>query len=875
MASSHNHHPPLLQPLSDSDSDGGGSSTTSLLRHSDLSESIFKSYFNFSGHSSTNATTADLSKIQSFLTSSSSGALSCLICLERIKPSDPTWSCTSLCFAVFHLFCIQSWSRQASDLAAARAVTRLSVSAEHAAETSLWNCPKCRVEYPKNLIPKIYLCFCGKLENPPSDDPWVLPHSCGEVCGRSLKNDCGHRCLLLCHPGPCPSCPQLVTVSCFCGSHQDVRRCGFKEFSCEARCEKKLDCGVHRCVEICHRGDCPPCRARGVYRCQCGKVKEERECCERVFQCGDPCEKKLSCGKHVCEKGCHSGECGGCPLQGKRTCPCGKRVYEGMPCDAPLQVCGATCEKTLPCGYHRCHERCHRGQCMETCRIVVKKSCRCGSLRKDVPCYQDLTCERKCQTLRDCGKHPCKRRCCDGDCPPCSEICGRRLRCRNHKCQSPCHRGPCAPCPIMVTIACACGETHFEVPCGTEMDQKPPKCRKQCPIQPLCRHASISKPHKCHYGACPPCRLPCAEEYQCGHACKLRCHGARPPPKPEFTLKPKKKKIIQQSESVPGTPCPPCPELEWRPCVGQHIGAERMMVCSNKSQFSCDNLCGNPLPCGNHYCTKTCHALKNRSSMNQSPISEACEACSLSCQKERKPKCQHHCPRRCHPGDCPPCKVLIKRSCHCGAMVHAFECIYYNSLSARDQETARSCGGPCHRKMPNCTHLCPETCHPGECPNPEKCSKKVTARCKCQTLKKEWLCQDVQAAHNRAGCNPSDVPKNQFGVGLIPCNSDCKSKVQVVESELQLRKSKVTEVKEQPDNEKSGPKRRKKRERVVESKEPTILQKIISRAKQLLLFIFFLVILVAATHFGYKGLLWLNDWMNKVDEQRQRSSRIR
>ncbi|KAK2388048.1 NF-X1-type zinc finger protein NFXL1 [Trifolium repens] len=872
MASS-NHRPPPPHPFSDSDSDGD-SSTSTLLRHSDLSESIFKSYFNFSGHSSTNATSADLSKIQSFLTSSSSGALSCLICLERIKPSDPTWSCTSLCFAVFHLFCIQSWSRQASDLAAARAVTRLSISPDQASDTSLWNCPKCRVEYPKSLIPKTYLCFCGKLENPPSDDPWVLPHSCGEVCGRSLKNNCGHHCLLLCHPGPCPSCPQLVKVRCFCGSHQDVRRCGFKEFSCEAPCSKLLDCGVHRCVEICHRGTCPPCRARGVYRCQCGKVKEERECCDRVFRCDDPCEKKLSCGKHVCERGCHSGECGECPLQGKRTCPCGKRVYEGMPCDAPMQVCGATCDKMLPCGYHRCHERCHRGQCMETCRIVVRKCCRCGSLKKDVPCYQDLVCERKCQTLRDCGRHPCKRRCCDGDCPPCSEICGKRLRCRNHKCQSPCHRGPCAPCPIMVTISCACGETHFEVPCGTEMDQKPPKCRKQCPIKPLCRHALICKPHKCHYGACPPCRLPCAEEYQCGHACKLRCHGARPPPNLEFTLKPKKKKNTQQSESVPGTPCPPCPELEWRPCVGQHIGAERMMVCSDKSRFSCENLCGNPLPCGNHYCTKTCHPLENRSSTNQSLRSEACEDCSLSCQKERKPKCQHHCPRRCHPGDCPPCKVLVKRSCHCGAMVHAFECIYYNSLSAKDQETARSCGGPCHRKMPNCSHLCPETCHPGECPNPDKCGKKVTVRCKCQTLKKEWLCQDVQAAHNRAGSHPSEIPKNQFGVGLIPCNSDCKSKVQVVESELQLRKSRVTEVKE-PDNEKSVPKRRKRRERVVESNEPTILQKIISRTKQVLLFIFFLVILVATTHYGYKGLLQLNDWMNKVDEQRHRSSRIR
>ncbi|WVZ02748.1 hypothetical protein V8G54_023554 [Vigna mungo] len=66
-----------------------------------------------------------------------------------------------------------------------------------------------------------------------------------------------------------------------------------------------------------------------------------------------------------------------------------------------------------------------------------------------------------------------------------------------------------------------------------------------------------------------------AKEYQCGHTCKLRCHGPKPPPKPEFTLKPKKKNIIQQSEGVPGTPCPPCPELVWRSCVGQHIGADR------------------------------------------------------------------------------------------------------------------------------------------------------------------------------------------------------------------------------------------------------------------------------------------------------------
>lgn len=110
MISTHDHRRTISDSDSNSDDENGGSES---LRHLDLSDSIFKAYFEFTGRSTT---TADLSKIQSFLTSSSSGALSCLICLERIRLSDPTWSCSSLCFAVFHLFCIQSWARQASTL---------------------------------------------------------------------------------------------------------------------------------------------------------------------------------------------------------------------------------------------------------------------------------------------------------------------------------------------------------------------------------------------------------------------------------------------------------------------------------------------------------------------------------------------------------------------------------------------------------------------------------------------------------------------------------------------------------------------------------------------------------------------------------------
>lgn len=365
---------------SDSDSEHGGGSNP--LRHLDLSASIFRPYFDFTGQST--ATATDLSKIQSFLTSSASGALSCLICLERIRISDPTWSCSAVCFSVFHLVCIQSWARQASDLAATRATTRLSLSPAAASESATWHCPKCRSEYTKSEIPKSYLCFCGKLENPSSDDPWILPHSCGEICDRPLRNNCGHSCLLLCHPGPCPPCPKVVQSTCFCGSVTESRRCEARNFACSGTCSKVLDCGAHRCIEKCHDGPCPPCRKRGIYKCQCRKTEEDRECCERIFRCKEPCNKVLECGKHKCSKGCHSGECGDCPFRGKRSCPCGKRVYEGMACDVAVPLCGGTCDKLLSCGYHQCPERCHRGPCIETCRLVLTKSCRCRSLRKEV-----------------------------------------------------------------------------------------------------------------------------------------------------------------------------------------------------------------------------------------------------------------------------------------------------------------------------------------------------------------------------------------------------------------------------------------------------------------------------------------------------------
>lgn len=60
--------------------------------------------------------------------------------------------------------------------------------------------PKCRTQYQQKDCPSKYLCFCGKEANP-KFDPWLVPHSCGQTCGQNLKPECGHTCLLLCHPG--------------------------------------------------------------------------------------------------------------------------------------------------------------------------------------------------------------------------------------------------------------------------------------------------------------------------------------------------------------------------------------------------------------------------------------------------------------------------------------------------------------------------------------------------------------------------------------------------------------------------------------------------------------------------------------------------
>eukprot|EP01133_Synstelium_polycarpum_P012492 gene12492-14663_t len=51
------------------------------------------------------------SNLKQLITETTKGQISCLVCLERVKPVDPIWQCNR-CSCLLHLQCTQSWARE-------------------------------------------------------------------------------------------------------------------------------------------------------------------------------------------------------------------------------------------------------------------------------------------------------------------------------------------------------------------------------------------------------------------------------------------------------------------------------------------------------------------------------------------------------------------------------------------------------------------------------------------------------------------------------------------------------------------------------------------------------------------------------------------
>lgn len=810
-----------------------------------------------------------LDRVREALAASGSDGV-CMICLERLSPHDAVWTCggddddddeekevgeveAAGCFYMMHLQCIQSWARQSLAVAAtahAPALERgLFPGAAAEAEVSArWSCPSCRKERRREKLPSQYRCFCGKERDPPFN-PWVAPHSCGEVCGRRLKHSgvCSHRCLLQCHPGPHLPCPVTVKATCFCGAAERTVRCHKQAFSCSEPCGQKLPCG-HPCRSPCHPpGQCPACELEDVHACRCGKTKERRACAERDFACANVCGLSLGCeAHHACQRECHSDPCGPCPGEGRFSCHCGKTPFK-LSCGDPTPRCSNACDKRMPCG-HACQERCgHSGPCEDNvCMVMTAKIvCACGSLEKSMPCHQrPLVCERRCKKTRACGQHKCSRRCCDGtSCPPCEEVCGKRLRCGNHSCPAPCHSGPCRLCLRTIPVECWRHGEVSRAPCGSERTTAPPRCRAVCEVKPPCGHVDVA-PHRCHFGAHPACKAPCGAGLGCGHTCDRPCHGPRAAPCPPFVLPMSKKEAaaakanheaaLRRGPSGGTAPCPPCPTPVKRRCVGGHEA--RDVPCSSPPAFACAGKCARLLACTRHACDLPCHGVENivggeagggdGGGADDAGLWRECEECDLPCQLPRPSGCGHLCAAGgCHEGSCEPCLERRRERCHCGSRGDiSVSCSEFSEAPEGSAARAKllSCGAVCSVKFKDCPHSCQALCHPGECPDPSSplsdtqqkkrgCAKRVTVRCPCNRRSERVACWVVRAAAAEAGTEPGSEAARAFAAWaaggnkpcggdqqpppVLECTSECSSKTTTATATAELMAADVKPVK--------------------------------------------------------------------------------
>ncbi|KAE8676134.1 NF-X1-type zinc finger protein NFXL1 [Hibiscus syriacus] len=565
----------------------------------------------------------------------------CMICCDMVNRSGTIWSCSS-CYSIFHLNCIKKW---------AKAPTSVDLVAEKNLGFN-WRCPGCQsVQFTSSKEIR-YVCFCGKRNDPPPD-LYLIPHSCGEPCGKPLEKElglgsgvmkdelCPHICVLQCHPGPCPPCKAFAPPRlCPCGKKVITTRCSDRKsfLTCGQQCDKLLECGRHHCERVCHVGACDPCKVLISAPCFCKKkvddvicgdmvVKGEVKAEDGIFSCNSTCGKKLRCGNHYCAEICHPGPCGDCEFVPSKikSCYCGKTSLQDrrQSCLDPIPTCSEICEKFLPCQVHRCDQACHAGSC-PPCLVLVTQKCLCGSTSRRVECYKTtlenerFKCDKPCGRKKNCGRHRCSERCCplsnsnnlgSGNWDPhfCQMACGKKLRCGQHSCESLCHSGHCPPCleTIFTDLTCACGRTSIPppLPCGTP----PPSCQLPCSVPQACGHSSS---HSCHFGDCPPCSVPVAKE-----------------------------------------------------CTGGHV-LLRNIPCGSKD-IRCNKLCGKTRQCGLHACGRMCHPAPCDASSGGEQGFRA--SCGQTCGAPRQ-DCRHTCTAPCHPSaPCPDvrCDFRVTIACSC------------------------------------------------------------------------------------------------------------------------------------------------------------------------------------------------------------------
>ncbi|EPS69523.1 hypothetical protein M569_05241 [Genlisea aurea] len=478
-----------------------------------------------------------------------------------------------------------------------------------------------RPDPPSDLYLTPHSCGepCGKaLERELPADGMTSEYMCPHLCVLQCHPGPCPPCTAFAPPRSCPCGKKVIATRC-----SDRR----SALTCGQICDRILDCGRHSCKKACHIGSCDPCEILIDASCFCKKnietvpcgdipVKGEIESESGVFSCSSICQKKLDCGNHFCLALCHPGPCGKCDLSPSmiKSCCCGKTPLkeDRKSCLDPIPTCSQNCGKILPCGFHCCSEKCHSGDC-PPCHVLVTQKCRCGSASRTVECFRTVsetekfTCDKPCGQKKSCGRHRCSDRCCplshpsnssslDWDPHLCSMPCEKKLRCGQHSCRSLCHSGHCPPCmeTIFTDLSCACGRTSIPppLPCGTA----PPSCQLPCLLPQPCGHPSS---HSCHFGNCPTCSVPISKECVGGHVVlrNIPC-GSKDIRCNQSCRKTRQCGLHSCTRACHPPPCDSSQETSSsRSSCGQTCGAPR-----RECRHSCTSLCHPSTPCPDERC---------------------------------------------------------------------------------------------------------------------------------------------------------------------------------------------------------------------------------------------------------------------------------
>jgi transcriptional repressor NF-X1 len=271
-------------------------------------------------------------------------------------------------------------------------------------------------------------------------------------------------------------------------------------------------------------------------------------------------------------------------------------------------------------------------------------------------------------------------------------------------------------------------------------------------------------------GGLPPhsCGQTCGRERvfpkKCPHPCDQICHAG---------------------------PCPPCTHMgTLQSCFcGKEASTKKCTETNYEAGWSCNQACGDVMPCGEHSCTRPCHEglcgaceEEVQATCYCGKVTKDAKCCDTGEEKDSYAwigtfdcgevcgtamDCgEHHCETKCHPRTeetphCPKSPDVVN-TCPCGKTGLG---TLGSPIRITCKDPIPNCDKRCEKSL-DCGHLCPQICHSGEC---LPCFRTVQITCRCGRNTFDAMCYtgDVEPPQCLRTC------KATLNCGRHECGDRC------------------------------------------------------------------------------------------------------